>query len=63
VNIPGVSVLEIKAHTLAVLRRNGIYTIADLEKTLPKLHLLTKVGPVVSQEILTAYQKWKEDAK
>lgn len=52
--------LPLTAHTVTALRREGIYTIIELAQNLHRLHLLNRVGPVRQQEILKAYQEWKE---
>lgn len=61
--IPVVRDLGVSARTVANLRKNGVFTIAELEAALPKLHLLRNIGPMTEQEILKAYEKWKEDTK
>lgn len=61
--IPVVRDLEVSTRTVANLQKSGVFTIAELEAVLPKLHLLRNIGPMTQQEILKAYKKWKEDRK
>ena len=52
--------LQLGVRTVAALHKNGVYTISDLERVLPKVHLLINVGPRSAQEVRAVYSNWKE---